>query len=549
MNVVAPSQDSPAASVSQGVPQPITESKQVAQPSNFQQYAGPWFPVGTGQMPVFPSQDLSATSNPSAPISNPLRMPSSALNPSYIPSLFGARSIGVPGPGLVPQNPSGPQQQPLGYTYMPWAPPRNPSVPVSQPTPSHPNFPAVPHLSSNPPTLTVPPQIVGPGMSSLPQSASAAIFRSQLMTSAGWSQPLISTPSGPGNMMPLVHGRPPLAGSGAHPQNLSPLPPQSGPQLGGSRVNHPMNAPPFIAPSHSQIGHPSSILPSLGSANTPSIIQSSTIRPIRPGIQQLSMSTSAPNNLVTVSNPVVSPLAPNSRPQPPMSGFPMKPSFNVPPQPTGRGDFTFQPQYPASQVAQRASILPAQVQSNQSVQPHQGSQTSPFRPILHNNPSVIMQGFSGTPVGNLMNRPRGQTPINLVSPTAHPGSLRHGTSPNSPAGSGIQPRNFTSAPPHVASAGLNPRGGVRTQIQQNYLPPTGRSRGFVAPSNHQFNSNISFRGAGRPVSGPSGTQVYDPFKPTTASLNPQLDNNNRVNMEKQENDPEYDDLMASVGVK
>lgn len=530
MNVVAPGQDSPAASVSQqGVPHPITESKQVAaQPSNFQQYAGPWFPVGTGQMPVFPSQDLSATSNPSAPISNPLRLPSSALNPSYIPSLFGARPIGVPGPGSVPQNPSGPRQQPLGYTYMPWAPPRNPSVPVSQPTPSHPNFPALPHLSSNPPTVTVPPQIVVPGMSSLPRSASAAVFRSQLMTSAGWSQPLISTPSGPGNTTPLVHGRPPLAGSGAHPQNLSLLPPQSGPQLGGSRVNHPMNAPPF-----SQIGHPSSLLPSLGSP----IIQSSTIRPIRPGIQQVSMSTSAPNNLVTVSNPVVSPLAPNSRQQPPMSGFPMKPSFNVPPRPTGCGDFTFQPQYPASQVAQRASILPAQVQSNQSVQPHQGSQTSSFRPILHNNPSVIMQGFSGSPVGNLMNRPRGQTPINLVSPTAHPGSLRHGTFPNSPAGSGIHPRNFTSA-------GLNPRGGVRTQIQQNYLPPAGRSRGLVAPSNHQFNSNsnISFKGA--------GTQVYDPFKPTTASLNPpQLDGNNRVNMEKQETDPEYDDLMASVGVK
>lgn len=512
------SQNSQAASISQGVLQPITESTQVAQPSNFQQYAGPWFPVGTPETPVFPSQDLSSPSNPSAPISNPIHLSSSALNPSYMPSLFGPRPIGIPGSGLVPQNPSGPQQQSLAHTYMPQAPPRNPFVPVSQPTLSHPNFSHVPQLSSNQPTLTVPPQIVRPG---------AATFQNQLMTSAGWSQPLKTAPSGPGNMMPFVQGHPPLAGSVAHPQNLSSLPPQSGPQLAGSSVNHPMNTPPFIASSHAQIGHPSSLLPS--------IIQSSTITPMRPGVQQVSMPASAPN-IVPGSNPVVLPLAPNSRPQPPMSGFPMKPSFSVPPQQTSSSDFTFQPRYPASQVAQRPIILPA----------HQGSQTSPFRPVLHNNPSAIMQGFSGSQAGNLMNRPRAQTAINLAGPTAHPGSLRHGTFPNSPAGSGIQPRNFTSAPPHISSAGLNPRGGGPTQIQQNY-PPAGRPQGFVAP-NQQFNSNISFRPAGRPVSGPSGTQVYDPFSPTSAALNPQLDSN-RVNMEKQENDPEYEDLMASVGVK
>lgn len=559
VNVVALSQDTSAASISQGVLPPITVSTQVSQPSNFQQYAGPWFPTGAAQTPVFPSQDLSGPSNPSAaPISNPIHLSSSALNPSNMPSLFGPRPIGIPGAGLVPQNPllvpSGPQQQPLAHTYMPQAPPGNPFVPVSQPTPSHPNFPTMPQLSSNQPMLTVPPQIVGPGMSSLPLSTSAATFPNQSMTSAGWSQPLISTPSGPGNMMPLVQGHQPLAGSGTHPQNLSPLPPQSGPRFAGSSVNHPMNAPPFVASSHTQSGHPSSLLPSLGSAHTPSIIQSSTITPMRPGIQQVSMPASAPN-LVPGSNPVVSPVALNSRPQPPMSGFPgsgggmpMKPSFSVPLQQAGSSDFTFQPRYSASQIPRRPNILPAQVQSNQSVQPHQGSQASPFRPIMHTNPSAIMQGFSGPQVGNLMNRPRAQTPINLASPTAHPGSLRHGIFPNSPAGSGTQTRNFASAPPHIASAGLNPRGGVPTQIQQNYPPPAGRPQGFVAPSNHQFNSNISFRPAGRPASGSSGAQVYDPFSPTSASLNPQL-NSSRVNMEKQENDPEYEDLMASVGVK
>lgn len=527
---MVPSQGISAAGMSQGVVQPNIGSAQEAQPNDFHHYGGSWFPVVASQ--ALPSQDFTVPSNPSEPISN-LQF-SSPLNPS-MHSLFGPRPVGTPGAGLVPQNPSlvpsGQQGPLLSRPYMPQPPPRNPFIPASQPTPSHPS------LSANRPMLTGPSLILRPGMSSLPHSDSPTIFSNQPMTSsqpAGWSQPLVGTPSasGPGNMMPLLQGHTP--GSVGHPQ--------SAPRMAGASANHPMNAPPFNATSHPQIGHPSPLLPSPGSVHTPSLVQS-----MQPRIPQGQMPASAPN-LVPRPNHV-SPIASNSRTQPTLSGIPgsggalsinpIRPSFSVPSQQPSPGDFTFQPPRPQNPMIQ-VQRPGSQPMSNPSLQQPQ------VRPGMHNHPSPVMPGFSRPHVGNLMNQPRTQTP------SGHPGPLRHGTFPNpaivSPSAvSLIQPRNFNPVPPHIASAGLNPRTGGPTQ---NYPLPAGRPQGFVAPPNHQFNNNISFRPVGRAVSGSSRPhQVYDPFSPTASSHNhPQL-NSNRVKMEKQENDAEYEDLMASVGVK
>lgn len=54
--------------------------------------------------------------------------------------------------------------------------------------------------------------------------------------------------------------------------------------------------------------------------------------------------------------------------------------------------------------------------------------------------------------------------------------------------------------------------------------------------------------AGRPVSSPArGNQIYDPFSPTSISSAPQQQGGRPVR--KQDADAEYEDLMASVGVR
>ncbi|KAK6119929.1 hypothetical protein DH2020_046332 [Rehmannia glutinosa] len=70
---------------------------------------------------------------------------------------------------------------------------------------------------------------------------------------------------------------------------------------------------------------------------------------------------------------------------------------------------------------------------------------------------------------------------------------------------------------------------------------------FVAHKGFRLHISI-LKPSGRPFPGSSGAvQTYDPFSPTSVRFNPQMGGNGkRVHSES---DPEYDDLMASVGVQ
>jgi splicing factor 1 len=83
------------------------------------------------------------------------------------------------------------------------------------------------------------------------------------------------------------------------------------------------------------------------------------------------------------------------------------------------------------------------------------------------------------------------------------------------------------------------------QLQQNYpasIAPRGQS---IALNQQPFISSAS----ARPPSFQGGQQVYDPFSPTSVSVASQQQVGNLGKGRKPENDPEYEDLMASVGVK
>lgn len=86
--------------------------------------------------------------------------------------------------------------------------------------------------------------------------------------------------------------------------------------------------------------------------------------------------------------------------------------------------------------------------------------------------------------------------------------------------------------------------GNSTQFHPNMRP------GNVFPPNQGLRGNIMFGAAG-PSTTPSqvGQKVYDPFSPTSVSASPQVQGSNRAMTTKQDDDQEYDDLMASVGVK
>ena len=161
-------------------------------------------------------------------------------------------------------------------------------------------------------------------------------------------------------------------------------------------------------------------------------------------------------------------------------------------------------------------------------------------------PQPVMQGFHRTQVGNQM----GQSQANIASAPfarnpnagfANLSPISHAT-PVSPMG----PRNFSPGPqvPNLAGP-FPPRLGNPLQLRQNYPPPPNRPENHIA-LNRQF-SNNSFM-FDKMAPGPRGLQIYDPFSPTTLPIRPQQQGANPTSA-KQENDPEYEDLMASVGVK
>ncbi|KAG9136329.1 hypothetical protein Leryth_003892 [Lithospermum erythrorhizon] len=197
-------------------------------------------------------------------------------------------------------------------------------------------------------------------------------------------------------------------------------------------------------------------------------------------------------------------------------------------------DFTFQPQRPQHPASHFAS-QPGSHHGPRNI-PLMMQNQIPQNPFVRlamqaSNPSPAAQVYLRPPVSNQFSGPRSQVSVDFAGrSTGPPAPPRHQTFayPNSvpPAAMPqMQPRNFSLGP-----AGVNPSGP---------FPPRGNQMQFQPRNNMPMYP-------GRPS---GAQQVYDPFSPTSLSFNPQLKGGLRPKVQRQESDPEYEDLMASVGVK
>ncbi|XP_073024738.1 uncharacterized protein [Primulina eburnea] len=313
---------------------------------------------------------------------------------------------------------------------------------------------------------------------------------------------------------------------------------------GGAPLGHPIASLSYGSAPQPQRGF-SPLLPPMASESV-----SSSIGPMQPAIPPVAMRPPSPN-IMSGSTPIPFPgTSSASFLQPGMNNS--VPAAIPRPQHGSSADFTFQPQRPQNTFSQ-VSLQSSQPANHNLAPPIQTGHTpltppSPLvRPLMNNMNPYQVQSFPRIQVSHQMNQPRQQIFTDLVRSPAAPlvtprglPLLGHNT-----ISSGIfqhmQPRNL--APPHIIgnSAGPFPPRAANpiNSIPQSHSPAATPHR-FPSPHPHFGND------PGKPFSG--GTQLtYDPFSPTSASLNPQMSGN--AAKLHNEIDPEYEDLMASVGVK
>ncbi|XP_074279485.1 uncharacterized protein LOC141604842 [Silene latifolia] len=300
----------------------------------------------------------------------------------------------------------------------------------------------------------------------------------------------------------------PLGGHQPNNQNSQRI---TAPQLAERPLGWSSPAPPS-ALSGSSSQYPSPQGRPSGTSFDPSQIRSSSAGPFQSFTPQIQLNSSRSSQF------------PIPRPSPspglPTPGHAYQPSFTplnhtVSPL-QGANDFTFNPhirQGPPSQSLPGSSVHFPSQRANQ-VQLPPAPQMPSFRPALQSTiQQPVRQSFPRPLIGNQM----GPSSVEFGNPNLNPymGQRNHGPVP--------QFTNATGPPP--------PRTGPTAQFQQNQ----NRHGGF----------------GGNQHSGPSGRpQVYDPFLPSSLPAPPaQPQGGNNGMVRKQESDPEYEDLMASVGVK
>lgn len=308
---------------------------------------------------------------------------------------------------------------------------------------------------------------------------------------------------------------PPFTPSGPN-QNVRPM---------GSPVPHPLTSTGWAQPP---AGSPGTMGP-----NRPQMMQP-TVRP--QSSQPIGLQAGPPN----AGSAPWFPSSNTSTTIPPQSVRPPPPPINaLRPQQAASNDFTFQtnrPQTPSSQYIPRPGNQPGS-----QYMPAQNPQSSSFRPGGLNNQAGPR--FHGPQNSHQMSQQH-QGPSNMPAPLdRQPAFTGHG--PRTPAGH-MGPRNFGPGPGSPAGP-FPPRPGNFGPVQQNRPSMGFQPQNFSGSPNQQFRGNMSYT-MGRPGLNPSGPQqVYDPFSPTAVPHRPSV--GNPQNLRKQDNDPEYDDLMASVGVK
>ncbi|KAL5707729.1 hypothetical protein ACHQM5_018593 [Ranunculus cassubicifolius] len=433
---------------------------------------------------------------------------------------------------------NGPEQsQPNQGVMQPMARPMQPSFipqgqfhpyPTPSPTPTQaPWFqpganPMRPHNNFVPQPNTQFPNNVGPFPSS-PQNPSMPQF--------------YNGPRNPPQGSPRLH--PPPQNYQWPPQNSQGPPPRMHPMSGPPQPQLTYPGPPF----HGQPNNPSMTHQNTnnqprttgpGPGQGPGFFPSSQPYPTPIGNNNMNSTPNFPPRPSnhTVTNPNFSfvihqrsPLPPNPVQQPPPV---VSPATATPPLPRpSSGDFTFQP-LGSPLAVPRPNNQPSQAPP---LQPPPPPQTPPFRPPRPQfGPPQPPNSGLPFPGNQHLNRPpqRFQEFANQAGPP--PPRLQPPT-PQLPP----QMANFHGRyPPQM----MNPPPQLQLQHNQSGQMMRPGGGGFSVP-NQQYGNNPTFS-TGRPILSPSGNQVYDPFSPTSA---------NPAKVRKQEDDPEYDDLMASVGVR
>lgn len=354
------------------------------------------------------------------------------------------------------------------------------------------------------------------GQTSLPRNLSAASSPSSTPSPLVGHQPSLS---GLPRLPP-----PQLAERSMTPPSTSPgwaLPPASAPQSSsfpsqasfqGSMGSQPVAASPSPQFPSPQRGPASATF-------APSQMRSSSPMPsqgvaLSPQAQLFNPSSNSP------SRPTQNPLPPSTAHAP--SFTPLKHMGPTAPVPTlpGSSGFTFQPHRPTGAPSQSlpGPSLHFASQRPASAPLPPAPQGPSFRPALQSTiQQSVRHNFPGPPIGNQM----GPRPVQFGPPGPNPlmGPRPLGPVPQAPNAGGAFP----------------PRIGHSIQYQQSYPASLNRPGG-------NFPTNL------HPGPSSSRPQVYDPFSPTSISAAQAQGSNNGI-ARKQDSDPEYEDLMASVGVK
>lgn len=256
--------------------------------------------------------------------------------------------------------------------------------------------------------------------------------------------------------------------------------------------------------------------------------------------------------------------------------------FSTPPVPASKplrpssGDFTFQPlraQVSESPTAPRPNTLPVA----QHISPvlHAAPHAPSFRPASQNlRPTMGMQNVPLLSAVNLQRPTQAPIPPSPTTPTPFPTNPTtfnpppmfpfpnsNPVPPRSPATQVAPSRPMTPAKqmgplsfspalqaPTLASA-LPAHLPNFFQLNQNQLPPANRPGSLIVPNQQHVGSNQLGSVSGYVPSPSGGNQFYDPFSPTSISSAPPQQGREPLKVRKQETDAEYEDLMASVGVK
>lgn len=488
------------------------------------QYSNPWFANNPHNAPANQFPGFVPSPNASAPSLN---------SPGHqMPSLFGPRPAPLAAFNSLSQNPSliPPRQNPSSQ-YMQNSVMMHPSGIGPPPR----NFPSFPQLSSPAPLVNSAP--IPFSVSQSPQSRSLAIPSFPQLTAnatAGLQsdRPLLPA-GGSSNMMQV--GPPPVPTSSNLQPNIASSAPITNASAGSTSVIAGPNYPSAQSTPYSMAvsGSRPAGVPMFSSMPPRMPIQSanSTLGALVPRLTMNPFPGSLPTpSPVPSGSPALSfQSAPSTFTGNIHNFTPIRSPANAAPSPhrPNFGDFTFQPQQPQG----------ALTFSGPGVQTPVPPPTS-FRPPMHDSQPI-------TPVlrrplmGSQTARPQGGP-----SPIPFPGDpLRFASFPVPTPVPQMGPRNTNPAAqlPDLADS-FSSRPGNPMEAQRTFHGQMNQP-----PRHHFIHGPSAF--PGRPALGPGGRQIYDPFSPTSASNAPQQHGGNPAIGKRQENDPEYEDLMASVGVK